>query len=128
MASLTLGDVSTVRVDLSFKQRTLRLTSGWGCTTAAHWHPCEREASVVGFAHEGLAVNNEVPRNLLALSSFGFSKAHFGFSFRCAASDYLSILLATSDQALMFFVNLPMYPSASFFFQKSESCESSPRI
>ena len=51
-----------------------------------------------------------IPRNLLELSSCGNSIVHFCFSFRCAASDMLSISLVTSNQAWMSFVSSSTAP------------------
>ena len=56
----------------------------------------------------------KIPRNLLALSSSGFSTAHFCFALLVAASDSASTYLATHCRVLRLF--LPSYVSSSTMY------------
>ena len=76
----------------------------------------------------------KIPRNLLALSSFGFSMAHFCFSLRFAASDicfHISGHTLSGLEVVCFLVNLPPGPCISIKcppIQYNESCETCPCI
>ena len=63
-----------------------------------------------------------LPHNFLALSSFGFAKAHFCFSLRFDASDisfHISGHYVSGLEVVCFLVSLPpdhVYPSGGFSF------------
>ena len=81
-----------------------------------------------------LSSMKQIPRNLLALSSFGFSIAHlFFFSLPCFWHVFLYVWPQEVRPGCRLFLRQPrpptMFTHLEFFFvQYGESCEPSPRI